>query len=517
MRKQLLVLVFALAAAVPAFAQQPVQTYVYDGSVWRRLTFGTAGSPSTQVITVQGITSGTPFTVAQPTGTNLHVVCDSGCSSSAGFADNAAFTFGTTAINPIGGVLDDVATNAATENSAAVARITAQKALHINLRNATGTEIGTNANPVRVDPTGSTTQPVSGTVAVTQGTGTNLHMVCDSGCSSSTAPADNSAFTAGTTSSTPISGFYHASRDTLTDGRIGAVALTSKRAMFSTLEDASGVAAFGSAGTAAAPTMTVQGIASMTPLATNLTQVSGATQSATNPLYVRITDGTAAVTPTTLATHDGALGTITSVTGNVTMGRASAAAPTDVSADGDAAIPWLLRSGASAVQQTYAGVLATTGNGVAGTGVPRVTIASDSTYSPVLAAGANLIGSAAIVATATTTNATTPCYITSAATNNATNCKASAGNIYGIQAVNTTATLYFLRLYNLAASPTCSSATGFVRTIPIPASVSGNGFVIPEDVGEAFGTGIGFCLTAGGSSTDNTSAATGVYLTILYK
>lgn len=37
------------------------------------------------------------------------------------------------------------------------------------LRNSSGTEIATSAAPVRVDPTGSTTQPVSGTVTATQG------------------------------------------------------------------------------------------------------------------------------------------------------------------------------------------------------------------------------------------------------------------------------------------------------------------------------------------------------------
>lgn len=58
---------------------------------------------------------------------------------------------------------------------------------------------------------------------------------------------------------------------------------------------------------------------------------------------------------------------------------ASAAAPADVSADGDAVRVWALRSGAQVVQSSYAGVLATTGNGAAGAGVQRVTIASDST------------------------------------------------------------------------------------------------------------------------------------------
>lgn len=44
-------------------------TNVYDGSVWRRLTIGTAGTASAQVLTVQGIASGT----------NLNVTC-SNCS-----------------------------------------------------------------------------------------------------------------------------------------------------------------------------------------------------------------------------------------------------------------------------------------------------------------------------------------------------------------------------------------------------------------------------------------------------
>lgn len=65
---------------------------------------------------------------------------------------------------------------------------------------------------------------------------------------------------------------------------------------------------------------------------------------------------------------------------------ASAAAPSDVSADGDAVRVWALRNGAQAVQPTYAGILQSTGNGTAGTGTPRVTIASDNTAFTVNAA-----------------------------------------------------------------------------------------------------------------------------------
>lgn len=108
-------------------------------------------------------------------------------------------------------------------------------------------------------------------------------------------------------------------------------------------------------------------------------------------------------------------------------------------------------------------------------------------------------------------------YITSAASTNSTLIASQPGNIYQYSVVNTTATIYYLRMYNLAAAPTCSSATGFVETIPIPASTSGAGVQRTEPVGQSFTTGMGFCLTGGGSSTDNTSAATGVYISIKYK
>lgn len=67
--------------------------------------------------------------------------------------------------------------------------------------------------------------------------------------------------------------------------------------------------------------------------------------------------------------HDGVA---TSRDPHLIGGYASAAAPTDVSADGDAVRWWVLRSGAGVVQPTFAGVLATTGVGATGTGTQRV-------------------------------------------------------------------------------------------------------------------------------------------------
>lgn len=72
-------------------------------------------------------------------------------------SQNAALNKGV----PTMGQLDDTATTAATEDNVSVVRITAQRALHTNLRNNAGTEIATSANPLRTDPTGTTTQPAS--------------------------------------------------------------------------------------------------------------------------------------------------------------------------------------------------------------------------------------------------------------------------------------------------------------------------------------------------------------------
>ena len=47
------------------------------------------------------------------------------------------------------------------EDQAAAARITARRALHANLRNAAGSEIGIGGAPLRTDPTGTTAQPVT--------------------------------------------------------------------------------------------------------------------------------------------------------------------------------------------------------------------------------------------------------------------------------------------------------------------------------------------------------------------
>lgn len=105
-----------------------------------------------------------------------------------GQADNSTFTEGTTNFTAIGGEYNTGAT-AATSGRAAACQITQFRGLHTNLRNAAGTEIGTASNPVRTDPTGSTPQPVSGTVAISGTVTVSGTVTADQGAPNSAANA----------------------------------------------------------------------------------------------------------------------------------------------------------------------------------------------------------------------------------------------------------------------------------------------------------------------------------------
>lgn len=146
------------------------QLYGYNGVTWDRLRSTIANGLAVDVTRLTG-----NVTVVQGTGTNLHIVCDSGCGGAASFTDNSAFTFGTTSINNAGYVFDDVAPNAVTENSAATPRMSANRIPYGIIRDGAGNERGANVtvgNALAVDGSG-VTQPVSG--SVTANAGTNLN------------------------------------------------------------------------------------------------------------------------------------------------------------------------------------------------------------------------------------------------------------------------------------------------------------------------------------------------------
>lgn len=217
MRKLILALTALALLAVPVMAQNPVTLVGTPTVDVVGALYGTAGTAATRVLTVQGITSMTPLKVD---GSGVTQPVSGTVTANIGTTNGLLLDATYTGRMPAGAS----PANGESNTSTSLSRIGGYNFIF----NGTTWDRWTGA------VTGS------GNFTVAQGTGTNLHMVCDSGCSSSTAPADNSAFTAGTTSSSPISAFFHSTIDTVTDGRIAAVGMDSKRNLFNSIRDAAG-------------------------------------------------------------------------------------------------------------------------------------------------------------------------------------------------------------------------------------------------------------------------------------
>lgn len=92
----------------------------------------------------------------------------------------------------------------------------------------------------------------------------------------------------------------------------------------------------------------------------------------------------------------------------------------------------------------------------------------------------------------------------SAATNNATVAKASAGELYAVTGYNSNAALRYLKFYNKATTPAPAADTPFL-TIALPPTTA---FGLNFD-GFKFSTGISYALVTGSGDTDNTSVGAG--------
>lgn len=97
----------------------------------------------------------------------------------------------------------------------------------------------------------------------------------------------------------------------------------------------------------------------------------------------------------------------------------------------------------------------------------------------------------------------------SAATNNSTLVKAGRVIVGSLSATNSTATVYYLKLYDKATAPTCGTDTP-VMTIAVPPNTVDPNVTPALGQGLSFFKGLGFCLVALIADNDNTSAATGV-------
>lgn len=136
-----------------------------------------------------------------------------------------------------------------------------------------------------------------------------------------------------------------------------------------------------------------------------------------------------------------------------------------------------------------------------------------------LAIAFGLAAGGGALAQVSTTASSTPYHYTSAASTNSTLVSTGAHTLYALTITGLNTTAAYVRLYDSAAAPTCSSATGAVHSyLVIGSATTQGGLVVPIGAaGEAYLNGLGFCITGGPTDTDNTAAVAGVLVNASYK
>jgi hypothetical protein len=95
--------------------------------------------------------------------------------------------------------------------------------------------------------------------------------------------------------------------------------------------------------------------------------------------------------------------------------------------------------------------------------------------------------------------------------------KASAGTLYGIQAINTGASPIYMKIYNVAAASVVVGTTVPLVTMPIPTTATtGAGIVVPFPFGVAFGTAISFNLTGAAADGDTSAPIAGTTINVQF-
>jgi hypothetical protein len=129
--------------------------------------------------------------------TAQHVICDSGCGSPPASADRSTFTGGVTNVSLIGAAFND-ALAALASGTYAAPRMTAYRALHVNLRDASGNTLGDGAAaPLWVTGTNFQLTPNGDVPFITEimgatdstlvgNSGSSLNVICTAGCAAGT-------------------------------------------------------------------------------------------------------------------------------------------------------------------------------------------------------------------------------------------------------------------------------------------------------------------------------------------
>lgn len=367
-----------------------------------------------------------------------------GGGSSPTLVDEAAYTEGTSIYTPIGGEFKTSPT-ALTTGQGGVALLTAHRSLTVTLFGSGGAEVGTSGAPVRVDPTGTTTQPVSGTITANQGT------------ANTAANAWPQKVTDGT--------------NTAAVKAASTAAVATDPALVVAISPNNSVAVTGTFWQATQP---VSG---------TVTANQGTANTVANGWPVKVTDGT-----NTQPTGDAVARAIFHQITDATNGPVAVKAASTAAVAADKALVVAISPNNSVVLGTGSNI------------VGKVELTDGTNLGKLSSTGGHWV----VPTGDTSSGATTARLASSAASTNATSTKASAGTLYGCHVANTNAALRYVHFYDKASAPTVGTDTPVI-TIPVPPS--SGGIVRHWTVGAKFASGIAYAMTTDAAAGNNAVAA----------
>lgn len=256
--------------------------------------------------------------------------------------------------------------------------------------------------------------------------------------------------------------------------------------------------ALGTAGSASADVITVQGVASMTPVAVS--------QSGTWALST-VTTVTTVSTVTSLSQWAG--NAIDTNSGNKSAGTLRVVLATD-----QPQLTNALKVDGSGVTQPVSGTV--TANAGTGTFTVSGAVTQSGTWTIQPGNTANTTPWLVSDQAATAGGTSLPYSFLSTAAVQAAQIKGSAGQVYALHFFNVSATPVFVRLYNMTGTPATTDTPVYRATIP--GNTAGAGFVAPIPPGVAFGTGIGIRVTGAVADNDNTALSANTIMgNVFYK
>lgn len=421
---------------------------------------GTAGTPSADVITVQGVTSMTPLLVngsgvTQPVSGTVTANLAAG-TNNIGDVDVLSVVPGTGATNL--GKAEDAAHSTGDVGVMALA-----------VRQTSQSSFGADGDyvPFSVDDNG----------------GVRVSIVAGAG-SGGTAAADDADFTAGTTQGTPTMGVYESSPTSVTDGDLGTVGITQTRALKVAVQG----------------TATVTGAGGTFPVTDNAGSLTVDAPVGT-PVFVRLSDGSSAIAtlPVSLA--------------SVPSHAVTNAGTFAVQVDG-AALTALQLLDDTVFTDDAAFTVGTSKVGITGAIVDESsTDSADEGDAVAVRATANR--QLVVTVRPNANGEGLDIFRSLDLDETEEDVKTAAGKLYGWYIFNAAASTRYVKFYNATAASVTVGSTTPVLTVPIPAGSAAN---VEYTNGIPFSTAICVAATTGVADSDTGApAANDVVVNIFYK